>query len=120
MSLSGLFIIYPQITQINADYFLLYLNILSVYVRVRLWLIIFNLVRVCLCASVANFCLYSFGNRVGEFWLSFPPCGLKASAQFTPMLSMMTIMLRASSMPEVGFKKFRVCATGSLMDKLLK
>jgi hypothetical protein len=45
---------------------------------------------------------------------------LKAFAQFTPMLSMMTTMLRASSMPEVGFKKFRVCATGSLMGKLLK
>jgi hypothetical protein len=45
---------------------------------------------------------------------------LKAFAQFTPMLSMMTIMHRASSMPEKIFKKFRVCATGSLMGKLLK
>jgi hypothetical protein len=74
---------------------------LSVYVRVRPWLI---------------FDYIFFGNRVDESWLSFPPCGLKALAQFTPVLSMMTIMLRASSMPEFRFNKFRECGGGGLTD----
>ena len=45
---------------------------------------------------------------------------IKAFARFTLVLSMMTIMLRASSMPEFGFKNFRECAAGGLIDNLLK
>jgi hypothetical protein len=69
---------------------------------------------------VVNFAYIFFGNRVDKSWLSFPPCGLKAPAQFTPVLSMMTIMLRASSMPEFRFNKFRECASGDLIANLLK
>ena len=87
------------------------------YFRVRPWLI-FALSS--LCGSVVNSDYIFFGNRVGESWLSFPPCGLKALAQFTPVLSMMTIMLRASSMPEFRFNKFRECAAGGLMGNSLK
>ena len=75
----------------------------------------------CLCASVANFCLsLFFGNWAGEIWLSFPPCGLKALAQLLPVLSMMTTLLRARNMPESEFYKFRVRDGGGLMRNLLK